>query len=224
MPITLALVVLLAFLHPGKAAMRDKYWGSTLPRPSPPELFVEWIGTSYDAAFTPQISKESQGLDKRLANLAMLIFVRVQQERGIPQLDGATYSIIPQVITPRFLSPEKIRSQEGQVQLNLHYGRQRSREETEHTYIAWNMLSESVGNFGPWFGPLSIGIGFGIATRMVELLGWGQDLLSKPGLESLVLGVLLIGSYEMVASTLSAAMVQAFLMIEGVSLYLRQSR
>ena len=224
LPITLALVALLAFLHPGKAEMRAKYWNSTLSRPSPPELLVEWIGASYNATFTPQVDKESQGLDKRLANLAMLIYVNVQQQRGFLPLDGATYSIIPEILIPRFLTPNKVRAQEGQVMLNLHYGRQASREETERTYISWGLLPEAVGNYGPLLGPLVVGFLFGSMIRLVELTGADQDLLSKPGLQSLILGVLLIGSYEMVASTLVAACFQSFLMVEGLNLYLRQQR
>ena len=224
LPITLSLVILLAFLHPGKAEMRAKYWNSTLPRPSPPELLVEWIGASYNATFTPQVDKSSEGLDKRLANLAMLIYVSVQQQRGFLPLDGATYSIIPDVLIPRFLTPNKVRAQEGQVLLNLHYGRQANREETERTYISWGLLPEAVGNYGSLIGPLVVGLLFGVLIRLVELTGADQDLLSKPGLQSLVLGVLLIGSYEMVASTLFAACFQSFLMVEGLNLYLRQQR
>ena len=103
-----------------------------------------------------------------------------------------------------------------------HYGRQGSRAETERTYISWGLLPEAVGNFGPIFGPFLIGVVFGVAIRLVELLGANQDLLSKPGLESLVLMVLAMGSYEMVASTFIAAAFQIVVLIELLTWFLVQ--
>jgi hypothetical protein len=218
-PITLVTILFLAILQPGKALMRERYWGSAVPRPPLHELMFEWVDASNTVMNSPQLSKETQGLDKRLANLAMLIFVRNQQQNGYQELGGASYAVIPEILVPRFLTPNKVRSQEGQVLLNLHYGRQASREATETTYIAWGLLPEAVGNYGPLVGPLIIGFLFGLLIRFVELLGASQNLLSKPGLESLVLALLLLQSYEMVASTLFAAAFQSILLIELVSLY-----
>lgn len=214
LPITLSLILMLAFLHPGKFAMREKYWDGAIPKPSPPELMLEWVNASVDQLFNPQPSAKVQGLDKRLSNLGMLAYVNVQLQNGTPPLDGASYALIPQVLIPRVLNSEKVRSQEGQVLLNLHFGRQATRAQTETTYIAWGFLPEAVGNFGPWLGPFLVGLAFGALIRAAELRGAAQDLLSKPGLESLVLMVLCTSSYEMVATTFSAAAFQIIILIE----------
>ena len=221
--ITLSFVLVLSFLQPGKYIMRGKYWGTGVTPPSPPELLLEWIGVSYDQLFSPQKS-DAQGLDRRVNNLAMVVYVNAQLQNGTAPLNGASYALIPQVLIPRVLNPDKVRSQEGQVLLNLYFGRQATREQTETTYIAWGLLPESIGNFGPWFGPLIVGMLVGAAMRASELWGAGQDLLSKFGLEALVLMMLWAGSYELVASTFSAAAFQIILMIELLNWYLNQQR
>ena len=99
--------------------------------------------------------------------------------------------------------------------LNLYYGRQRNREDTEKASIAWGMLAESVGNFGRGLGPIVIGLLTGFLLRLSENIGRGQFLLSAPGLLSLVLTLLWFTAYEMVYSTFVAA---AFQLIVAVSL------
>ena len=221
--ITISLILIFSFLQPGKYAMRAKYWGTGIPQPSAPELLLEWFGASYDQLFSPQKS-EVQGIDRRVNNLGMVVYVNDQIQNGTAPLNGASYALIPQVLVPRIFNPDKVRSQEGQVLLNLHFGRQANREQTETTYIAWGLLPESIGNFGPWFGPMLVGLLVGAAMRASELWGAGQDLLSKYGLESLVLTMLWAGSYELVASTFSAAAFQIILMIELLNWYLNQQR
>lgn len=213
--ITIALILTLAFLHPGKFPMREKYWNTSLPKPSPPVLLFEWVNASTDHLFNPQGSTV-QGLDQRISNLGMLAYVSAQLQQGTPSLDGASYALIPQVLVPRFLNSSKVRSQEGQVLLNLHFGRQATREQTEKTYIAWGFLPEAVGNFGPLLGPLIVGFLFGALIRAAELRGAAQDLLSKPGIESLILMVLITTSYEMVATTFFAAAFQVIVLIEVI--------
>ena len=61
--------------------------------------------------------------------------------------------MIPEVLLPRFLNPNKIRSHEGQESLNLHFGRQLSVEDTERTYIAWGFLAEGLAT-GSTAGPV----------------------------------------------------------------------
>jgi hypothetical protein len=217
--LTLTMVLILAFLHPGKFAMRDKYGTDGFDKnnkPSPPELLVEWIGYSYDKLFTAK-KEDDQNLQQRISNIGILTFAVQQIELGTQPLNGATYALIPQVIVPRIFNETKVRSQEGQVLLNLQFGRQASREATETTYITWGPLAESIGNFGPWVGPLVVGVAMGALIRISELLGAGQELLSKPGLQSLVMMVLWIGSFEQVASTFFAAAFQTLILIEVIT-------
>lgn len=217
--ITLSLVALVAFLHLGKAQMRSKYWFTGVPKPSPPELILEWAGESINQIMLPTSGGQGDNdLGKRVQSLGMLMYVNLKLQSGTPPLLGQTYALIPRVIVPRFLNPDKVRSQEGQVVLNLHFGRQQTREQTERTYIAWGLLPEAVGNFGPLWGPVIVGIAYGALIRFSELVGAGQDLLSKAGLQSLVTAVLLAASYETVSTTLMASLFQIILLIELLSL------
>jgi len=108
-----------------------------------------------------------------------------------------------------------VRGQEGQVLLNLHFGRQQTREQTEVTYIAWGFLPEAVGNFGSFFGPLLYGVVVGMLLRISENVGRLQPLLSVAGLLSLAVTVVWLTSYEMVASTFvgSIAQIITFLLL-----------
>ncbi|MCP9915829.1 hypothetical protein [Cyanobium sp. ATX 6F1] len=213
LPITVALLLLLAFLNQGKFVLRERYWGGGLPLPSNPiELISEWIAasTASEAAGTGQQATE------RLNTLQNVIFIQGQLAAGVPPMEGESYGLIPQVLVPRVLATEKVRSQEGQVRLNLHFGRQATREQTETTYIAWGFLAEALGNFGDFFGPLLVGISCGALLRLSANLGRQQLLLTSPGVISLTLLLLWVVSYEFVASTFAAAAFQWVVMYSAV--------
>jgi hypothetical protein len=213
--ITLVTLLILSFLNSGKAVMRENYWGRGIEIPSNPIVLIQqWVEASLaDSADPEEGSKDL--FTQRFNNLQNLLYVEQELANGTPPLGGLSFLVIPEVLVPRILNPDKIRSQEGQVLLNLHFGRQRNREDTETAYIAWGMLAESVGNFGRTVGPISIGLLTGFLLRITENLGRGQLLLSTPGLLSLALGLLWVTAYEMVYSTFVAA---AFHIIVAVSL------
>jgi hypothetical protein len=62
-------------------------------------------------------------------------------------MDGETYAVIPILLVPRILYPNKPASHEGTYLLNIHYGFQ-TREATATTTIGWGLLNESYANFG----------------------------------------------------------------------------
>ena len=206
--ITIAIILFLSFINSGKVQLREKYWGRGAQLPANPIALVqEWVRASIETRTNPD--DQSQDLfTQRFNNLQSLLYVEQQLQSGTPTLQGASYSVIPEVLVPRLLNPNKVRSQEGQVLLNLHFSRQRNRESTERTYIAWGMLAESVGNFGRVLGPITVGLLTGCLLRLTENIGRGQHLLSTPGLLSLALGLLWLSAYEMVYSTFSAAAFQ----------------
>jgi hypothetical protein len=213
--ITLAVLLFLAFINSGKTSLRQKYWWQEAQLPGNPiVLLQEWVQASLDARADPD--EESADLfTQRFNNLQNLLYVEQELSQGTPVLGGESYAVIPQVLVPRIFNPDKVRSQEGQVLLNLHFGRQRAREDTETSYISWGMLAESVGNFGRVFGPILVGLLTGALLRLSENIGRSQLLLSSPGLLSLALALLWITAYEMVYSTFAAA---AFQMILAVSI------
>jgi len=220
LPVTLVAVVLVGVLQQGKAVVRERYWedgvgGKALAGVNPTQLITEWISASLDPETTEAAGVSRKGLADRVSNLYNLFYVVDKLEAGTPPMDGASLAVIPQVLVPRFLNPEKVRGQEGQVLLNLHFGRQQNRDETEVTYIAWGFLPEAVGNFGSFFGPLLYGVLVGMLLRISENVGRLQPLLSVAGLLSLAVTVVWLSSYEMVASTFvgSIAQIITFLLL-----------
>jgi len=213
LPITLALLLLLSFLNQGKFVLRERYWDRGLPLPSNPiELISEWIA----ASSAQQEAGTGQKATERLNLLQNVLFIQSQLATGVPTMDGQSYGLIPKVLVPRVLSSNKVRSQEGQVLLNLHFGRQASREQTESVYIAWGFLAEALGNFGEFFGPLIVGTSCGALLRLSANVGRQQLLLTNPGVISLTLLLLWVVSFEFVASTFAAAAFQWVVMYSAV--------
>ena len=213
--ITLVGIVFIGFLHTGKAAIREIYWSQGASMPSNPVVLLqEWVESSL-ASVGRQDGEDgpSNLFTDRFNNLQNLLYVQQELLAGTPALGGGSLSAIPEALVPRFLNPSKGRSQEGQVRLNLHFGRQRSLEDTKNTYIAWGFLAEGVGNFGIIFGPLLMGIATGCLLRITENLGRGQLIISTPGLLSLALTLFWLTTYEMAASTFAAAVFQIVVVV-----------
>ena len=220
LPVTLVALVLVGVLQQGKAVVRERYWengtgGKALAGVNPTQLAAEWIDASLNAAPTEGSGIKKKGLADRVSNLYNLFYVVDKLEAGTPPMDGGSLAVIPQVLVPRVFNPDKVRGQEGQVLLNLHFGRQQTREQTEVTYIAWGFLPEAVGNFGSFFGPLVYGVVVGVLLRISENVGRLQPLLSVSGLLSLAVTVVWLTSYEAVASTFvgSIAQIVIFLLL-----------
>lgn len=214
LPITLAGLLLLAFFHLGKEPMREMYWGGGARMPSNPLALVQqWTAVSL-SNLTSNNDEESGNLfTARFNNLQNLLYVQQELASGTPPLGGDSLSVIPQILVPRILNTQRLRSHEGQVRLNLHFGRQRNIEDTERAYIAWGFLAEGVGNFGAVVGPLVMGMATGFLLRITTTIGTNQLILSAPGLLSFALTVFWLTSYEMAASTFVAAIVQIIVVV-----------
>jgi hypothetical protein len=232
--LTIAMLTL-SFLNTGKSTMREKYWGPDYSPDAPatfarlPALYVEWIGVSYDAILENEVGRSSspteaktqanknQTLLDRIDNLQNLLFVIDAEEVGhIKPLHGATYSLIPPLLVPRILWPNKPRSHEGQVLLNVHFGRQ-DESSTFSTYIAWGLLPEAYGNFGPIAGSTIIGISIGLLFAWIENLTARKLVVSMEGFLSLTLLMNLLNSFEMVASVLVTSSFQSLMIIVAAS-------
>jgi hypothetical protein len=221
----------LSFLNTGKTIMRERYWASDEPPDSRttierlPSLYAEWISVSYDAILENKDSQaqmpngakpqsiENQTLLDRIDNLQNLLFVidAIETEHVKP-LHGATYTLIPPLLVPRIFWPDKPRSHEGQVLLNVHFGRQ-DLNSTLETYVAWGLLPEAYGNFGPILGALIIGGVLGIGFAWVENQTARKLVVSMEGFLSLCLLMNLMNSFEMVASVLVTATFQSFVIV-----------
>jgi hypothetical protein len=224
---------LLAFFNLGKFTMRERYWHPKDDEPAPafglmemPRTYTEWFGASVDAitgtetpretksAFNslspdPVKSDNEQTLFARINNLQNLLYViDVMQTSKIPALGGATYSLIPPLLIPRVLWPNKPRSHEGQVLLNVYFGRQDIMS-TYQTYIAWGLIPEAYGNFGPITGAIVLGVFIGLIFAWIEKYVAKKLLLSMEGFLSFTVFLGMANSYEMVASVLVTSLFQA---------------
>jgi hypothetical protein len=219
--------LLLSFYNSGKYDMRGKYWESAeedIARPTGlaalPSTYAEWtiqswqvvIGGEADDAqrtFGAAPKKKDQGLLQRLNNLQNILYVIDAMEVGhVQALGGKTYTLIPPLLIPRIFWPAKPRTHEGQVMLNVHFGRQ-DLASTFKTYVAWGLLPEAYGNFGPIKGSLIIGIVLGLLFAWAECYTTHKPLLSAEGFVAFVIFLILANSFEMVSSVMVTAMFQA---------------
>jgi hypothetical protein len=216
---------LVAFLQIGKSDMRERYHFGSEGDPdvvgvpatlsSLPTFYGDWINFSVqnlvnDRRDAGGEKRRAHGtLEERIDNLQNLLFVmRAVVSEHVSPLGGSTYWIIPALLTPRIIWPEKPRTHEGQVMLNVHYGRQ-TEEETQTTYIAWGLLPEAYGNFGPIFGAVFLGCVLGFFCAWVESFTAFKPLLSVEGMCAFGFLVGIATSFEMVASVLVTSQFQA---------------
>jgi hypothetical protein len=221
----------LTFLNVGKATMRERYWGTEearnadIPIGQMPACYSEWATVSLNAILgnekasgaaqpdSGSAPKKNQTLLDRIDNMQNLLFVIEAMDKGhVSPLEGKTYTLIPPLLVPRILWPDKPRSHEGQVLLNVHFGRQ-DLNSTYTTYIAWGLLPEAYGNFGPVAGALALGAFLGAFFAWVEKRTARKLLVSTEGLLSLSLLMNLLNSFEMVASVLVTSTFQSMMVI-----------
>ena len=222
-------VLLLSFFNLGKFTMRERYWGAdgetavqfTLGQM--PQHYAEWAQASYDALTTsgPATSvmdsragsPKGQSLLERINNLQNLLFVFDAMENAhVSPLGGETYTLIPPLLVPRIFWPEKPRTHEGQILLNVHFGRQ-DLGSTFNTYVAWGLLPEACGNFGERFGGLILGAWLGLFFAWIENLTARKLLLSLEGFIAFTVLLGMANSFEMVASVLVTSIFQSVILI-----------
>jgi len=232
-------LVLLSFFNIGKFTMRDRYWrhenldaipvsNSILSLPS---NYVEWTQASFDLIVNPvektqlatfQLQKKgnsdsAQSLTTRVNNLQNLLYVIDAVDEGqVPLLLGATYTLIPPLLVPRIFWADKPRSHEGQVMLNVHFGRQ-DMNSTLVTYVAWGLLAEAYGNFGTIGGSLFLGCVLGLLFAWVENFTSRKPVFSIEGFLAFALFLGMAASFEMVASVLVTSIFQSMIPIAAAA-------
>lgn len=223
----------LAFLNVGKYAMRERYWdpeegAGAIPDFSLtdiPRIYAEWVEVSFEEISSPPSAapstfeqpkddqEQGHSLFDRINNLQNLLYVIDAMDEGhIPALHGATYQLIPALLIPRILWPDKPRSHEGQVLLNIHFGRQ-DLHATFQTYIAWGLLAEAYGNFGSFWGSLVLGGVLGFVFAWLENLTARKLMMSMEGFVAFAIFLGFANSFEMVASVTVTSIFQAIVPI-----------
>ncbi len=221
-PLITIIIVLacLSILHYGKNGMRSKYWfdqgGFTLQPWEYPAWYSEWIGYSLEHFAHKEEEKESKesSPSERSSIIHMLLLAQKKSPDELPYLMGETYLILPQMILPRIIYPNKPRSHEGTYILSVHYGLQ-SYQDTYRTTIAWGLLAESYANFG-FIGAAGLGIILGKTYGKVARWSMNTSILSARSLFS-VLIISFAAQSEWSASVYVASLFQSSMVLVGIN-------
>jgi hypothetical protein len=216
MVITLPLI---ALLHNGKTAMREKYWGKEAtfaPTLSDlPGFFTEWIQDGLDLHQKTSLTTK---LIERTSLFQIICLVVDSTPDRLPYLDGLTYGQIPGQFVPRFFWAEKPVAHISTYTLSIYYGLQRS-EDTMKTTIAFGLLAEAYANFG-FYGAGILGAVFAFGFKKYGMWASQSPILSCAGL---LLVLLMAWSFqtELTLSIWLSSLFQATVAVLGVPLILR---
>jgi hypothetical protein len=169
------------FLHAGKNEMRIFYWdqekNTTIKHISDVLPFYEkWTNASWKELNRPKDEDSSSSLLERNSLLHLTLFMRDSFNSGLPPLRGDSYVIIPELLVPRLLKPDKIWSLEGTTRINIHFGLQ-NREDTFTTTIGWGLLNEGYANYGIW-GMILVCILLGYFLGFIGVYSHGFSIFS----------------------------------------------
>jgi hypothetical protein len=172
---------ILAVLHAGKFEIRNIYWahgtneGQEISVAQIPSMMVDWFVAGLDALWSG--GAESDVLE-RASLLHMLVLVQRTTPDFIPYLEGETYALLPSMLVPRFLDPDKTVSQAALNLLSIRYGLQ-TVESIARTTIGWGLVSEAYANLGYW-AVIAIGTLFGAICGALMRLSVGAPPNSLP--------------------------------------------
>lgn len=220
----------LSFLHYGKAEMRSKYWFETETETQPyvqpweyPAWYAEWSSYAlnyFNYQEEQTDSEEKASFLERSSVIQMLMLAQVRTPEMVPFMYGETYAILPQVIVPRILNPNKIWAQEGTSLLNIHYGLQ-TREQTTSTTIGWGLLAESYANFGV-LGCLGLAAILGAFYGRVTRWSINAPILSVQSLYTIIMMTFAFQS-EWSAGVYVAALFQSSMVLLCIVLFLMKT-
>jgi hypothetical protein len=207
---------ILSILNAGKLNIRNEYWSrdnQSLKNSSImqlPGMMVDWfaagIGGTVSRALGSRQS-ESTTLLERTSLLHMVLAVQEATPSIIPYLEGGTYALLPSMLVPRFLEPDKTESQAGLNLLSVRYGRQRA-EDTYKTTLGWGMVAEAYANYG---NPavIFVGVLFGAFCGMLMRLSATAAPLSLAMLIAIA-STLALCNLELDVSSLVVSMLQTY--------------
>ncbi|GAB4369389.1 MAG: hypothetical protein Kow00121_09270 [Elainellaceae cyanobacterium] len=221
------MISLLTFLHAGKGEMRSKYWFElSYPPLQPwgyPAFLQEWSDYSLKH-FIPSDDlsepEDNESFFERSSMIQMLLLVQSRTPDQVPYLNGETYALIPQLLVPRILNPQKVGVHVGTHTLSIHYGLQSSEKITNT--IAWGLLTESYANFGT-LGCIGLAIVLGAMYGLVGRWTINAPIFSVQAFLSIVMlsvGIQTDASAGVFVSTLF----QSVVILCFVSIFLMKSQ
>jgi hypothetical protein len=214
-------------LHAGKSEMRNTYWAphsQSLQQSSlvqVPAMMVDWVTTGVVALAT---GSNQISVLERASLLHMLLLAQRATPDFIPYLEGETYAMLPSMLVPRFVDPDKPESQAGLNLLSIRYGLQ-SIDSSANTTIGWGLVAEAYANFG-YLGIVPIGLLFGALCGTLMRLSIGAAPLSLPMFVT-VTATFTLFNVELDLSYLLVTLAQsigAVVMIAALQSFLRRRR
>ena len=175
--VTLLLVfALISVFQAGKAEMRDKYWDADrqIPVSAIPATTIEWFQDGVDSLWSG--SGSSIDVLERASLLWIVMRIQAATPDYVPYLNGETYALLPSIVLPRFIEPDKVKSQAGLDLLSVRYGFQ-SAEDTDRTTIGFGLVAEGYANFGT-IGVLAVGALFGALCGVITWFSAGASPVS----------------------------------------------
>jgi len=215
----IATFALLSILNAGKGNVREMYWArnsQTVQNASlmqVPGMLTDWFVEGISDIGSAAARARNPSLLERTSLLHMVLAVQEATPKIIPYLEGETYEMLPQMLVPRFLEPDKIESQAVLNLLSVRYGRE-SAEDTAKTTIGWGMVSEAYANFGN-FGVIAVGAVFGVLCGFLMRLSATAEATSVAMLIAIASTLTLCN----VESDFSYTMVTLFQAVAGVCIF-----
>ena len=220
---TALLLGMVALLHNGKGAMRNKYWDNTgvhrqVELVNIVPFFAEWVMDGLTVNPSEGDAQITKNLIDRSSLFQMLCLIATYTPERQPFLDGDTYMDIPGQFVPRFFWPEKPVGHISTYKLAIYYGLQ-TEQETAKTTIGFGLIAEAYANFG-FFGVGLLAFAMAAAYKLVTLRTANSPVLSYPGL---FLVILMAWSFqtEWPLSLWLSSMFQATVTVLGVPFTLR---
>lgn len=214
-------VILVSILHAGKEEMRNRYWrqggggaaGSSIV--DLPQRATEWFTLGLESLGSP--SRTSSAID-RASLLQMLLRVQRFTPDFIDYLKGETYMLVPEMLVPRFLNPDKPISKAGMDLLSIRYGLM-SIEGAETTTIGWGLIAEAYANFGTW-GVAIMGLLVGLAGGSLTRWSARDSSVSVPTLMA-VSAMIGMVNLEQDFASLITSLLQSFAAVLVLVIFLR---
>ena len=194
------LVPLIWVLHAGKAQIREEYWkegvmGSTQAEVTDyPSLFARWFEVGLQKTFRPTKYDEGSTAAERGVLLDVFLKVRSMTPSQKPFLEGATYTELPKMLLPRFLSKEKSPSHIGNIILAYVY-EYTALESLRQVSIQFDLMIEAYANYG-YTGILGMALLMGLLLGFTAVATGGVPLLSFRFLFSILLLNTFLGAYN----------------------------
>ena len=206
--------VVLSILNAGKLNVRSEYWERNNQSVKDasivqlPGMMLDWFTAGIGGTVSKALGSrqpENNSLLERTSLLHMVLAVQEATPSIIPYLEGGTYALLPSMLVPRFLSPDKTESQAGLNLLSVRYGRQNA-EDTYKTTLGWGMVAEAYANYG---NPAVVVVGalFGVLCGMMMRLSATAAPLSFAMLMAIA-STLALCNLELDVSSLAVSMLQ----------------